>query len=168
MSCMCIRDLLSTFSGGAPTSRWARKSSTIHWILSASGKSSLSKDETDNILHFGKCDQRLLAYALRLAGIHIIWNFVQRLMICPVCAPRRDWGHCPSEVPQLSAITRFIILPNVRSAFGIVQLASAFSGQQPWETPRSSVTYVSRACRAVVQHQNIIIVDVSYVSFLSF
>ena len=53
MSCMRIRDVFSTFSGGVPSSRWTRKYSTMHWMLSACGKSSLSNDETDTILHFG-------------------------------------------------------------------------------------------------------------------
>ena len=37
-------------------------------MLFASGAFSLSKEETDNILHFAKGDSRLLVYALRLAS----------------------------------------------------------------------------------------------------
>ena len=51
MSCMRIRDVSPTFSGGVPSSLWTRKYSTIHWILSACGKSSLSNEETSTRLH---------------------------------------------------------------------------------------------------------------------
>ena len=33
MSCVRIRDVFSTFSGGAPSSRWTRKYSTMHWMF---------------------------------------------------------------------------------------------------------------------------------------